>query len=127
MVSFLFGFGISLAWISSGFPDLSSTYLDTGTGEMSLSGTSSLSRTEISPTVGEEGEDEEDEEERLSCFIGVREVDEDPEEELDKPGTTIGTKFCVADNPNSVLNEMWFVTLDPFVGIPVFIAKLSER
>ena len=63
MVSFLLGFGISLAWISSGFPELSSTNLDTGTGEMSLLGASSLSRTGISPTVGEEGEDEEDEEE----------------------------------------------------------------
>ena len=52
-----------LAWISSGIPDLSSTNSDTGTGEMSLSGASSLSRTEISSTVGEEGEDEEDEEE----------------------------------------------------------------
>ena len=30
-------------------------------------------------------------------------------------------------NPNPVLNEMWFLTIDPFVGIPVFIAKLSER
>ena len=57
-------------------------------------GASSLSRTEISPTVGE-GEDEEDEEERLSCFIGVREIDEDAEEELDKPRTTIGTNFSV--------------------------------
>ena len=64
-------------------------------GEMSLLSTSSLSRTEISPTVGEEGEDEENEEERLSCFIDVREDDEDAEEELDKPGTTIGTKFSV--------------------------------
>ena len=61
---------------------------------MSLLGASSLSRTDISPTVGEEGEDEEDEE-RLSCFIGVREDDEEAEEELDKPGTTIGTKFSV--------------------------------
>ncbi len=52
-----------------------------------------LTWTDISPAVGEEREDEEDEEERLSCFIGVREVDEDPEDELDKPGTTIGTKF----------------------------------
>ena len=24
-------------------------------------------------------------------------------------------------------NEMWFLTIDPFVGISVFIAKLSER
>ena len=44
VVSFLFGFGILLAWISSGFPDLSSTNSDTGTGEMSLLGASSLSR-----------------------------------------------------------------------------------
>ena len=28
---------------------------------------------------------------------------------------------------NSCLPEMWFLTIDPFVGIPVFIAKLSER
>ena len=60
MVSFLFGFGILLAWISSGSPDLSSTSSDTGTGEMSPLVTSSLSRTGISPTVGEEGEDEKD-------------------------------------------------------------------
>ena len=32
----------------------------------------------------------------------------------------------VGGNPNSVFNEMWFLTIDPFVGIPVFIAKLSE-
>ena len=64
----------------------------------------------------------------LSCFIGVLEVDEDPEEELDKPGITTGTKFSVLQIiPNSVLNEMWFLTIDPFVGIPVFIAKLSKR
>ena len=63
VVSFLFVCGISLAWISSGFPDLSSTNSDTGTGEMSLLCASSLSRTEITPTVGEKGEDEEDEEE----------------------------------------------------------------
>ena len=74
-----------LAWVSTGFPVLSSTNSDTGTGEMSLLGASSLSRTDISPTVGEEGEDEEDEEEGLSCFIGVREVDEDAEEELVNP------------------------------------------
>ena len=61
MASILLVLGISLAWISSSFPDLSSTKLNTGTGEMSLLGASSLSRTGISPTVGEEGEDEEDE------------------------------------------------------------------
>ena len=63
MVSFLLVLGIWLAWFSTGSPVLSSTNSDIGTGEMSLLGTSSLSRTDISPTVGEEGEDEEDEEE----------------------------------------------------------------
>ena len=62
---------------------------------MSLSGASSLSRTGISPTVGEEDEDEEDEEKWVSCFIGVRKDDEDVEDELVKPGTTSGTKFSV--------------------------------
>ena len=63
----------------------------------------------------------------LSCFIGVLEVDEDPEEERVKPGTTIGTKFSVLQlYSNPVFNEMWFLTIEPFVGIPVFIAKLSE-
>ena len=94
---------------------------------MSLSGASSLSRTGISPTVGEEGEDEEDEEEGLSCFMGVREVDEDPEDELVKPGTTIGTKFSVLQGVQiPFLMRCGFRTIDPFVGIPVFIPKLSE-
>ena len=35
--------------------------------------------------------------------------------------------LCVTNNPKSVFNEMWFLTIDPFVGIPIFIAKLSER
>ena len=42
---FLFGFRFLLAWVSSGLPELSSTNSDTGTGEMSLLGASSLSRT----------------------------------------------------------------------------------
>ena len=38
------------------------------------------------------------------------------EELVDKPGTTIGTKFSnVALSPNTVFNEMWFLTVDPFV------------
>ena len=52
-----------LAWFSTGSPVLSSSNSDTGTGEMSLLDASSLSRTEISSTVGEEGEAEEDDEE----------------------------------------------------------------
>ena len=104
--------------------------IDTGTAEMSRLDASSRSRTDISPTVGEEGEDEEDEEEEewLSGFIGVLKVDEDPEDELDKPGTTIGTKFSVLQGIRIPFkNEMWFLTTKPFVGIPVFIAKLSKR
>ena len=59
---FIWFFWILLAWVSSGLPDLSSTNSDIGTGEMSLLDASSLSRTGIPPTVGEEGEDEEDDE-----------------------------------------------------------------
>ena len=60
---FYFVLGILLAWVSTGSPVLSSTNSDTGTGEMSLLGASSLSRTGISPTVIEEGEEEDKEEE----------------------------------------------------------------
>ena len=50
----------------------------------------------MSLTVGEDDELEEDDEQWLSCLEGVLEVDEsDPEDELDKPGTTIRTKFSV--------------------------------
>ena len=128
-VSFLFVFGFLLAWVSSGLPELSSTEVDTGTGEEPLLIPSSRSRIWISPTVGEEDEDEEDEEEEwLSCFIDVRKVDEDAEEELDKPGNHDRNEvFRIANYPNPVFNEMWFLTIDPFVGLPVFIAKLTER
>ena len=63
MALFKLVFGVLLAWSTTGCPDLSSTVVDTVTGEMSLLDASSLSRTDISPTVGEEGEDEEDDEE----------------------------------------------------------------
>ena len=33
----------------------------------------------------------------------------------------------VAGYPNPVLNEIWFLTIGPFIRISVFIAKLSER
>ena len=39
----------------------------------------------------------------------------------------MGTKFSVLQISEFRSNEMWFFTIDPFVGIPVFIAKLSER
>ena len=35
--------------------------------------------------------------------------------------------LCITLYSNPVSNEIWFLTVDPFVGIPVFIAKLSER
>ena len=46
-----------------------------------------------------------------------------------KPGTTIGTKFSVLQiiRIPFFFNEMWCLTIVPFVGVPVFIAKLSER
>ena len=62
---------------------------------MSLSIRSPRSWLWISLTVGEEDEVEEGDEEWLSCLEGVFEVDEDAEDELDKPGTTKGTKFSV--------------------------------
>ena len=50
------------------------------------------------------------------------------DEELDdKRGTTIGTKFSVHCIRIPFLNEMWFLTVDPFIRIYVFIAKLSKR
>ena len=64
----------------------------------------------------------------ILLFIGVRKDDEDVEEELVKPGTTIGTKFSVLQIIRiPSLMRCCFLTIDPFVGIPVFIAKLSER
>ena len=50
------------------------------------------------------------------------------EELVDKPGTTIGTKFSVLHCirlPFSM--RCGFLTVDPFKGISVFIAKLSQR
>ena len=81
-------------------PVLSSTLkLDTGTGEVSLSVRSSLSRVSLSLDVAVVGEEDELEEveQCLSCLEGVIDVEERKlEEELvDKPGTTIGTKFSV--------------------------------
>ena len=91
-----------------------------------------LSRVSLSldVVVGEEDELEEDVEQCLSCLEGVIEVEWwEPEEELgDKPGTTIGTKFSVLHCIRiPFFNEMWFLTIDPFIRISVFIAKLSKR
>ena len=35
--------------------------------------------------------------------------------------------LCITRYPNPVFDEMWFLAVDPFVGISVFIAKLSKR
>ena len=66
----------------------------------------------------------------INLLSGVVDVEEgNLEEELvDKPGTTIGTKFSVLHFVRiPFLNEMWFLTVDPFIRVSVFIAKLSER
>ena len=49
------------------------------------------------------------------------------EELVDKPGTTIGTKFSVMHFIRTpfLFNEMLFLTGDPFVRVSVFIEKLS--
>ena len=55
--------------------------------------------------------------------IGVLKADEDPEDELDKSGTIIGTKFSVLQIIRiPSLMRCGFLTIDPFVGIPVLIA-----
>ena len=111
------------------FPVLSSTNSDTGTGEMSLLSASSLSRTDISTTEGEDGEDEEDDEQWLSCLEGVFEVDEDPEDELDKPGTTNRNEA----SPYCKLSEsrfFWDVVFDRWSihkRYPCSSQRLSER
>ena len=43
---------------------------------------------------------------------------------MDKPANEV---LHVALYPNPVFNEMWFLTIDPFIRISVFIAKLSKR
>ena len=63
----------------------------------------------------------------LKVFLEVHESD--PEDEfVDKPGTTIGTKFSVLQGIRiPFLMRCGFLTIDPFTRISVFIAKLSER
>ena len=84
----------------------------------------SRSRTRISPTVGEEDEDEEDDEEWLILFQKC----------LWSRWRSRGRTWQawnhsrnevlrVARYPNPVFNKMWLLTIDPFIGISVFIAK----
>ena len=119
---------------TTGFTVWSSTLkLDTSTGEVSLSFRSSLSRVSLSldvAVVGEEDELEEDVGWLLSCLEGVIEVERwELEEELDWQTRNHDRNevLRVALYPNTVLNEIWFLTADPLVRVSVFIAKLSER
>ena len=80
------------------FSFLSSTFeLDTSTGGDSISFWFCPSRISLSLDVVVVGEEDELEDVKrcLSCLEGLFEVDEDPEGDLDKPGTTTGTKFSV--------------------------------
>ena len=59
---------------------------------------------------------------------GVRDesCDGDVEDELDDPGTTIGTKFSFCINDLSLFGQPWLLTADPLEGTPVFIAEISQ-
>ena len=62
----------------------------------------------------------------MSFLEAVMDVEE--EELVDKPGTHDRNEvFRVAVYPKTVFNEMWFLNVDPFIRVSVFIAKLSER
>ena len=80
--------------------------------------------------VGEVDELEEDVAWSISCLDGVMDVEEGKLEEefVDKPRTTIGTKFSVL-HCIRIPFLMWcgFLTVDPFMWASVFIAKLSKR
>ena len=57
--------------------------------------------------------------------MGV-EVDELEEELVDKTRNHDRYEVLrVALYPKTVFNEMWFLTVDPFIRVSVFIAKLS--
>ena len=101
LVSFFVFGSFWLAWSTTGCPVLWSTLgIDTGTGEVSPSFRSSFSRVSLSldDVVGEEDELEEDVKQCLSCLEGVMKVErwELEDELVDKPGTTIRTKFSVS-------------------------------
>ena len=66
------------------------------------------------------------------CSVGVtvscdEEVGEDEGEELiDRPRTTMGTQFCVAIDLPAIFDEMWFLTSGPMLIKPVIFAEFSE-
>ena len=99
---------------------------------MSLSIRSSRFRVslQLDVTVGDEDELEEDVEQWFCCLQSVLEVDwSEPEDELRWQAWNHDRnevlRITLYSNP--VFNEMWFLTIDPFVGISVFFAKLSKR
>ena len=98
---FLFGFGFSVGLVNESPRSFRSTCeLDTDAGSESVPHMSAFALVSLSldtVRVGEVDELEEDVGWLISCLEGVMDVEEGKlEEELvDKPGTTIGTKFSV--------------------------------
>ena len=123
---FIYFFGILLAWSTSGLPDLSSTLVDTVTGEMSLSVRSSRSRAYCWWWRRA----------WRRCWAMTLLSWKCPWSWWIRPWRRIWWQtwnhnrnevLRVALSPNPVLNEMRFLTIDPFTRISVFIAMLSER
>ena len=128
---FWFGFLVGLV---NGSPRSvrSSCELDTDAGSESVPHISAFALISLSldtVIVGEVDELDEDVGWSISCFKGALDVEQGkPEDELaDKPGTTIGTKFSVSHYIRIPFQTIRFLTVDPFVRIFFFIAKLSER
>ena len=46
------------------------------------------------------------------------------EDPLERPGTTVGTKFCAL---RGRFLKMWFPTTGPLIGISMIVAALSKR
>ena len=123
VVSFSFVFGILLAWVSSGFPDPSTTNSDTGTGGCIFL----FSNRHIAHCRWRRWGWRRWRRMALQfhrcpwrwwrCRGRIWQAWKHDRNEV----------FRVADYPNPAFDEMWFLTSDPFGGISVFIAKLSER
>ena len=64
-----------------------------------------------------------------SPVLKVFDVDENTKNKLDKSNTTKkrSSPCCNCKVSESRLNEMWLLSIDPFVRISGFIAKLSKR
>ncbi len=65
-----------------------------------------------------------------SCDEDDGEVSEGVVEEelVEKPGTTNGAQLDMLQSILfSLFGDMWFLTADPVVGIPMILAELPER